>query len=1397
MQFPEGKGIRAPQWFPNEQLVDGDVNFLNEKEYTNLIVSLMNTLSLKDASPNIAVNGLRLTHSTLLTMSLGMGICLSVSGYYMQDGVWAFVGSPGDVFVVNVPVDTNIAVTTGDGSNDRIDIVEVRPNRTEYDSLSRAYKDPVTGLVTTAPTDTKVEYGFDFQVLAGTPSATPVAPASTAGWIKVAEVYVAQSATAITQDNIKDVRDSDSWDVDSGSLVFFDPSLGVDVDNVKRPGLGSVIIPHFIGGRYTNIVTDPTDLTTANWDAVTDGVVVTQETLNGEVWNKVAISGFSYRGVISEDIVSDVQFYTVRGRAKRGTSPNTQLQIFNSDQSHKFGVIVDWVAHTVTDYFTTEFKYTWLDDDTLDLEIRVDIGAYIGNTIHAYVFANWVGTDAVYTYWQDIQITPGWAYYPFVNGIHGPEAVSADHLFLDEFTIDTEYYPRFQYDTIVDQFIAGWDVGSTHLILKYDFATDKFILSWYDGTAIRELISQQFDNGSTYTVLNQTLRFIASLDLGSGGINDSTFIVIPSESGSVNEDTAWSGTPDTHSNFTDLLRFGGSDPEAWIANGIITATPIKRTGYGAGAFVMITSTSIWASIDGVNWTDEHTLGGGTLRGRYFAYNGTILVVCGDSNAFTSTDGFTWVDQGSVHNYWHTLMASPSYFVMTGTSNVMYTSPTGVTWTANATWAGYVLTGSSSLYAESLYIVGESTGHIYTTADPTGAWTDQGDKFAGAAAISLSYGNGIYVAGLSTGEIYTATDPTGTWTSRGIVIPGAVRSIAFGNGVFMAGDDAFHVSYSYNGIDWFDAGVIGADDMYVAYGNNRFIAGDLDFYAYHLPYYLGMNGDLNFFDIYSGLLTESITTNLEADIYFNKQSKIFEALPDAFIPRAIASGTPISLAIQKATDDMRTGQGIQDKAILERHLGFDPSIMSVPVTISEAVTKGDPIGYFEKNDEYKKCKLNMLIAEQLYDTGTLVQFVVTPMETNFFMVSWCNIGVTDFYARVGELVDGDIVWKTSETILQTESAYYHNTCYLGNEYVVIAYNDTGGSNDGEVIVVKYNSGGGTITIEGALLNFEVNGTNSIAVCNMTNDDFVVVYKDGTDSDVKCVGFNFNGSSISIIASKQTLITGTATKIDCIEINDKWFAFAYTTASTVGYGMVYFTGTSFTPWTRNTLVLPGWTGVNEVRLRHMGDGYLVIFAREDYQCRIALLKHEALDGTTASPKTLQVLFSDVSFSGIYYSTSSTDASLIVLGGGYVVFTYQSKTSSSGSVLQMRAMLAKISPSGVVFLTDEIDVSALAASIVGEGKFAMVAPGICLGFYRYNDGSADVHYRTFEVPKYLGLAKETAGSGDTVDVVHGGILEGLVGLNIGHEYRADFTDASLVESFKGIAVGKAVTTTALVVK
>ena len=219
MRFADGRGYQTLRWVPNVMLRADDISTIGQDAYTNLAATLSAVVGgIRGEDHDVILTGMSLTHTTNLTAELSPGIAVSYSGRYMTEGAWGFVASPGDVFAVAVGETQNVGFVPG-GAASRIDTVEIRPVLIDFKSRFRDFKDPVTGLLSTAPHDTKREYGYEFVVHEGTEGAG-VAPDVTPGWVKIAEVVVAASATSLSQDNFYNADRSHLWTTDTRATVW-------------------------------------------------------------------------------------------------------------------------------------------------------------------------------------------------------------------------------------------------------------------------------------------------------------------------------------------------------------------------------------------------------------------------------------------------------------------------------------------------------------------------------------------------------------------------------------------------------------------------------------------------------------------------------------------------------------------------------------------------------------------------------------------------------------------------------------------------------------------------------------------------------------------------------------------------------------------------------------------------------------------------------------------------------------------------------------------------------------------------------------------------------------------------------------------------------------------------
>lgn len=106
--------------------------------------------------------------------------------------------------VAETEVTEPVSFERADDNLNRIDIVQVCAVEEGYDSQSRKFNDPSTGTKTNRTVPTKKRVKLEVSVKKGS-NGSASAPASDAGYVKIAEVIIPAGATNITKDLIKNV----------------------------------------------------------------------------------------------------------------------------------------------------------------------------------------------------------------------------------------------------------------------------------------------------------------------------------------------------------------------------------------------------------------------------------------------------------------------------------------------------------------------------------------------------------------------------------------------------------------------------------------------------------------------------------------------------------------------------------------------------------------------------------------------------------------------------------------------------------------------------------------------------------------------------------------------------------------------------------------------------------------------------------------------------------------------------------------------------------------------------------------------------------------------------------------------------------------------------------------
>jgi len=250
--------------------------------------------------------------------------------------------------------------------------------------------------------------------------------------------------------------------------------------------------------------------------------------------------------------------------------------------------------------------------------------------------------------------------------------------------------------------------------------------------------------------------------------------------------------------------------------GITSGIPSQGLYQGQTLFVVVSNSGtlnrVMTSLDCINWTIRTSAVDNNWSSITYGvpssgiYTGVGLFVAvstsGTGNrVMTSPDGITWtIRTSAADNSWRSVTYGNGLFVAvsgSATSTDVMTSPDGITWTTrtpsvNNDW-------SAITYGNGLFVVVSNTGlgsgnRVMTSSDGI-TWTTRTTPadnnwwgvVYGIPSTGPFSGKGLFVAVSNTGTLNRVmTSPDGfTWTLRVTPIDIGFRSVAFGNGYFVA------------------------------------------------------------------------------------------------------------------------------------------------------------------------------------------------------------------------------------------------------------------------------------------------------------------------------------------------------------------------------------------------------------------------------------------------------------------------------------------------------------------------------------------------------------------------------------------------------------------------------------
>jgi len=267
-----------------------------------------------------------------------------------------------------------------------------------------------------------------------------------------------------------------------------------------------------------------------------------------------------------------------------------------------------------------------------------------------------------------------------------------------------------------------------------------------------------------------------------------------------------------------------TDAVTWIGRTSGTSSEIRAIASSPSLFVYATlSGGLASSTDGITWTARTS---GTTNSFYSAmFANNIYIVAGQNgNLITSTDGTSWT--GRVSNttqiiYTLSYDANTKLYIYGAGAGVYGTSTDAVTWLANTQQTTTNIFGTAFGSNANVSVFCGSTGMIRHSYD--------GQKYSGSNTASIirtmAYGNGVYLHAGDSGVIRTSTDGI-FWQNRSAGTANAFYASIYADGKFLISGGSGNTHYSVdNGQIWIPVNIGTANLQYsIAYGNGLFVRG---------------------------------------------------------------------------------------------------------------------------------------------------------------------------------------------------------------------------------------------------------------------------------------------------------------------------------------------------------------------------------------------------------------------------------------------------------------------------------------------------------------------------------------------------------------------------------------------
>ncbi len=246
-----------------------------------------------------------------------------------------------------------------------------------------------------------------------------------------------------------------------------------------------------------------------------------------------------------------------------------------------------------------------------------------------------------------------------------------------------------------------------------------------------------------------------------------------------------------------------ADGITWTRRALGTTNPLIDLAYGNGRFVAVGGRGAnLVSTDGLNWqlgTTPPT--SNQMTGIDYGLGAFLLVFNTSTNAYSSTDGFNWLENRNNPQARYKIRFRNDRFFALGTDAILTTSTDGYNWQRlNTSVNFYTFTGIA--YGNGAYV---AVGFSSTRSTDLVTWSTVNLV---ETPNDIAFGNGLFVAvgsiRNSLGEPVAAihTSPDGiTWTRRAPNDQGLLNSVIYANDTFVTVGSNGLIYTSPDGITW--------------------------------------------------------------------------------------------------------------------------------------------------------------------------------------------------------------------------------------------------------------------------------------------------------------------------------------------------------------------------------------------------------------------------------------------------------------------------------------------------------------------------------------------------------------------------------------------------------------------